>query len=55
MRKEFADVLRATTAVQVALFELEVEDVKDNRAMPALEICLNRLTQAVKRLKKVVA
>jgi hypothetical protein len=54
MRHEFTDVLRASTALQVAVFELGDESVHDNIAMPALEKCLAELNAAVKRLKKAI-
>ena len=49
---QFIDVLRATTAVQVAVFELAGESVHENMALPALEKCVAALNAAVKRLKK---
>jgi hypothetical protein len=55
MIEECADVLRAATAIQFAVFELEQGRLGKNIAMPAIETCLNELTGAVWRLKRVVS
>jgi len=55
MRRDvFADVLRAATALQVAVYELADEHQGDTIAGPALDKCLAELTAATKRLRKAV-
>ena len=52
---KFVDVLRCCTAIQTAVFELDIEDVNaPHIAMPAMKKCLAELIKAVKELEKAV-
>jgi hypothetical protein len=52
LTNKFTDVLKCTTAIQVAVFELANEDWALDVALPALERCIKELGIAVKALKK---
>lgn len=54
MNRAFLDVLRAATALQIAVYELHDEDQQGNIAEPAMDKCLIELNTAVKRLKKAI-
>lgn len=54
MTKEFIDVLRASTALQVAVYELADEDVAGNVAEKALGTCAAQLNIAVRALLRAV-
>jgi hypothetical protein len=56
MDRRYVTALRATTALQVAIYELVDESVnilaKDSLALIATETCLAELTKAIKEIKK---
>lgn len=53
-RDVFSDVLRAATAVQVAVYELADESQDGTIAGPALDKCAAELNAAVRRLRKSI-
>ena len=49
---QMLNILRATTALQTALFEYAQKDINDARAFVEIQRCTDELVKDVKRFKK---